>query len=30
VRMKKLPHAVRLGDNKNAFTGGLRMWRRGG
>jgi polyphosphate glucokinase len=30
ARMKKLPHAVRLGDNKNAFTGGLRMWRRGG
>jgi polyphosphate glucokinase len=30
VRMKKLPGTVRLGDNKNAFTGGLRMWRRGG
>ncbi len=30
VRMKKLPRAVRLGDNKNAFIGGLRMWRRGG
>lgn len=30
VRMKKLPRTVRLGDNKNAFTGGLRMWRRGG
>jgi polyphosphate glucokinase len=29
VRMKKLPRTVRLGDNKNAFTGGLRMWRRG-
>lgn len=28
VRMKKLPRAVRLGDNRNAFTGGLRMWRR--
>ena len=30
VRMKKLPRSVRLGDNKNAFIGGLRMWRRGG
>ncbi len=29
VRMKQLPRAVRLGDNKNAFTGGLRLWRRG-
>jgi polyphosphate glucokinase len=30
VRMKKLPRNVRLGDNGNAFIGGLRMWRRGG
>jgi polyphosphate glucokinase len=30
VRMKRLPRNVRLGDNKNAFIGGLRMWRRGG
>jgi polyphosphate glucokinase len=30
VRMKKLPHGARLGDNNNAFTGGLRLWRRGG
>jgi polyphosphate glucokinase len=30
VRMKKLPRDVRLGDNDNAFIGGLRMWRRGG
>lgn len=30
VRMKKLPRNVRLGDNKNAFIGGLRMWHRGG
>jgi polyphosphate glucokinase len=29
VRMKKLPPGTRLGDNKNAFTGGLRLWRRG-
>jgi polyphosphate glucokinase len=29
VRVKKLPPATRLGDNKNAFTGGLRLWRRG-
>jgi predicted NBD/HSP70 family sugar kinase len=27
VRMKKLPQGTRLGDNKNAFTGGLRLWR---
>ena len=30
VRMKRLPRNVRLGDNKNAFIGGLRMWHRGG
>jgi polyphosphate glucokinase len=29
VRMKSLPPATRLGDNKNAFTGGLRLWRGG-
>jgi predicted NBD/HSP70 family sugar kinase len=31
VRLKRLPNYVRLGDNRNAFTGGLRIWReRGG
>ncbi|HTD11034.1 MAG TPA: ROK family protein [Steroidobacteraceae bacterium] len=29
VRMKKLPPGTRLGDNQNAFTGGLRLWRGG-
>jgi polyphosphate glucokinase len=28
-RMKKLPPDVRLGDNRNAFVGGLRLWRQG-
>jgi len=28
-RLKKLPPKVRLGDNRNAFRGGLRLWRRG-
>jgi predicted NBD/HSP70 family sugar kinase len=28
-RMKKLPPGTRLGDNQNAFTGGLRLWRGG-
>lgn len=28
-RMKKLPPDVRLGDNRNAFVGGLRIWRQG-
>jgi polyphosphate glucokinase len=26
LRMKSLPPATRLGDNKNAFTGGVRLW----
>jgi predicted NBD/HSP70 family sugar kinase len=31
VRLKRLPKYVRLGDNRNAFAGGLRIWReRGG
>jgi len=25
-RLKKLPHDVRRGDNKNAFRGGVRLW----
>lgn len=29
ARMKKLPPGTRLGDNQNAFTGGLRLWRGG-
>jgi polyphosphate glucokinase len=29
VRMKKLPPHVRLGDNRNAFLGGLRLWHQG-
>jgi polyphosphate glucokinase len=29
VRLKTLPRDVRLGDNRNAFIGGLRLWRRG-
>jgi polyphosphate glucokinase len=29
VRLKKLPPKVRLGDNRNAFIGGLRLWRDG-
>jgi len=28
VRLTKLPRDVRLGDNHNAFIGGLRLWRR--
>ena len=28
ARMKKLPPGVRRGDNRNAFTGGERLWRR--
>ena len=27
VRLKKLPRDVQLGDNKNAFVGGVRLWR---
>ena len=31
VRLKRLPKDVRLGDNRNAFAGGLRIWHeRGG
>jgi polyphosphate glucokinase len=26
VRLKRLPRYVRLGDNRNAFIGGLRLW----
>jgi predicted NBD/HSP70 family sugar kinase len=26
-RLKKLPKKARLGDNDNAFSGGLRLWR---
>ena len=29
VRLKKLPPGVRLGDNRKAFVGGLRLWRPG-
>jgi len=29
VRLKGLPQDVHLGDNRNAFLGGLRLWRRG-
>jgi len=29
VRLKSLPRGVRLGDNRNAFTGGLRLWQQG-
>jgi len=28
-RLKQLPPKVRLGDNRNAFSGGLRLWQRG-
>jgi polyphosphate glucokinase len=28
-RLKKLPPAVRLGNNRNAFVGGVRLWRNG-
>ena len=28
-RIERLPPGVRLGDNRNAFTGGLRLWGRG-
>ena len=27
VRLERLPRDVRLGDNRNAFVGGLRLWR---
>ena len=29
-RLKRLPAHVRRGDNKNAFVGGVRIWREGG
>ena len=29
VRLKSLPRGVRLGNNRNAFIGGLRLWRHG-
>ena len=29
VRLKSLPRGVRLGNNRNAFIGGLRLWRQG-
>jgi len=29
VRMKRLPQGARMGDNRNAFAGGLRIWRQG-
>ena len=29
LRLKRLPPDVRLGDNKNAFVGGLRLWQNG-
>lgn len=29
MRLKKLPRKARLGDNRNAFVGGLRLWREG-
>jgi polyphosphate glucokinase len=29
ARLKSLPQGVRLGDNRNAFSGGLRLWQQG-
>jgi polyphosphate glucokinase len=29
VRLKSLPQGVRHGDNRNAFSGGLRLWQKG-
>ena len=29
TRLKSLPQDVRLGDNRNAFSGGLRLWQKG-
>jgi hypothetical protein len=29
-RLKSLPQGVRLGDNRNAFLGGARLWQRRG
>src|SRR5580693_2578627 len=28
-RLKKLPRDVRMGDNRNAFVGGVRLWQKG-
>jgi polyphosphate glucokinase len=30
ARLKRLPAGARLGDNRNAFSGGLRLWRQRG
>ena len=30
ARLKRLPAAARVGDNRNAFIGGLRLWRQRG
>ena len=30
ARLKRLPARARLGDNRNAFIGGLRLWRQRG
>ena len=30
ARLKRLPAGTRLGDNRNAFIGGLRLWRQRG
>ena len=30
ARIRKLPRGVRRGSNRNAFIGGVRLWRRGG
>jgi polyphosphate glucokinase len=29
TRLKSLPQGARLGDNRNAFSGGLRLWQQG-
>jgi polyphosphate glucokinase len=29
MRLKRLPRGARIGDNRNAFLGGLRLWQRG-
>ena len=29
TRLKSLPQSARLGDNRNAFSGGLRLWQQG-
>jgi polyphosphate glucokinase len=30
MRLKRLPRYAQIGDNRNAFLGGLRLWERGG